>query len=139
AAAMAASAAALVKGFAGFDPAVRIVAVVCNRVAGSRHFDHLAPAIRRHTRVEPAGWLPRQAEWRIPERHLGLVTRGDLGEGGLDVAGLAAALEATVDVDLLLERSACTPIAAAPLPALVSPRPRQRRVAIARDAAFCFY
>ncbi len=139
AAAMAASAAALVKGFAEFDPGVRIVAVVCNRVAGPRHFDHVAPAIRRHTSVEPAGWLPRRAEWQIPERHLGLVTRGDLGEGAVDVAELAGALEATVDVDLLLERSACTPIAAAPLPALARPQPRQRRVAIARDAAFCFY
>jgi cobyrinic acid a,c-diamide synthase len=136
AAAMAASAAALVKGFAEFDPAVRVVAVVCNRVAGARHYEHAAPAIRKYTSVEPVGWLPRRAEWQIPERHLGLITHGDLGEGTLDAAELAAGLEATVDVNLLLERSRCVPI---PCPPLAASQPPRQRVAVARDAAFCFY
>jgi cobyrinic acid a,c-diamide synthase len=86
--------------------------------------------------VEPVGWLPRRAGWEIPERHLGLVTRQDLG--GLDLDGLAVALEQTVDVDRLLALSEC----ALPILAEVLPRPApagRRRVAVAHDAAFCFY
>src|SRR5207248_876254 len=74
----AASVAAVVKGFAEFDPGVRVAAVLCNRVAGPRHYAYLEPAIRRHTRVAPAGWLSRRPEWEIPERHLGLLTRQDV-------------------------------------------------------------
>lgn len=76
--AMAGSVAALVKGFAEFDPAVRIAGVICNRVAGPSHYAYLEPAIRRHTDVAPLGWLPRQAAWKIPERHLGLMTADEI-------------------------------------------------------------
>jgi cobyrinic acid a,c-diamide synthase len=102
--AVAGSIAATVKGFAELDPAVQVIAVLCNRVAGPGHYAHLEPAIRRHTQVLPIGWLPRRPEWQIPERHLGLVTRQDLGGrmGGPDLEQLAAAFVATVDVDALL-------------------------------------
>ncbi len=138
ASAMAASVAAVVKGFADLDPEVRVVAVLCNRVAGPRHYAHLAPAIRRHTRVEPAGWLPRRPEWHIPERHLGLVTHGDLSHG-LNIAGLATAFEETVDVNLLLDlaRGSGTEYRV-PSTEYSVPEPTTR-VAVARDSAFCFY
>lgn len=135
--AVAASIAATVKGFAEFDPAVRVGAVLCNLVAGPKHYAHLEPALRRYTRVRPAGWLPRESEWAIPERHLGLVTSDDLADQALDLDQLAAAFEATVNVDLLLELSACPDIFG---PAAI-PRRNQcpRRIAVARDTAFCFY
>jgi cobyrinic acid a,c-diamide synthase len=143
ASAVAASVAAVVKGFGEFDPGVTVAGVVCNRVAGPRHYAYLEPAIRRHTRVVPLGWLPRRAEWAIPERHLGLTTREDLATGAgaswakaLD--DLAAAFEATVDVDALLQLGACQPVVTAECES--SARVRGRcRVAVARDAAFCFY
>src|SRR5262249_51624805 len=110
ASAAAASIAAVVKGFSDFDPNVRIVGVVCNRVAGERHYTYLEPAIRRHTRVAPLGWLPRRQEWEIPERHLGLTTAEDLGTKSEKVwqrriEQLSDAFEATVDVNELLELS----------------------------------
>src|SRR5437762_9981996 len=91
--AVAASIAATVKGFAEFDPAVRMTAVLCNRVAGAKHYTHLEPAIRRHTRVQPAGWLPRKPEGHIPERHLGLATAHELADRAFDLDQLAAAFE----------------------------------------------
>jgi cobyrinic acid a,c-diamide synthase len=144
AAATAASIAAVVKGFAELEPAVRVAAVLCNRVAGPRHYQHLEPAIRRHTRVEPAGWLPRRADWHIPERHLGLVTQGDLCDTArvLDLEQLAAAFEATVNVDMLLQlggschfKGVLEVAGGTGLP----PTARRARIAVARDAAFCFY
>ena len=74
ASAVAGSIAAVVKGFREFDPRVDVRGVICNRVAGARHYAYLEPALRRHTDVAPLGWLPRRPEWAIPERHLGLTT-----------------------------------------------------------------
>jgi cobyrinic acid a,c-diamide synthase len=148
AAGLAGSVAAVVKGFAEFDPRVRVAGVICNRVAGPRHYGYLGPAVRRHTGVVPLGWLPRRPEWEIPERHLGLTTQEDLPAAGRPpwdetLARLAAALEETVDVDTLLDLAALPdpPGAAGDGPALqaTTAAGRPRRVAVARDAAFCFY
>jgi cobyrinic acid a,c-diamide synthase len=143
---LAASVAAVVRGFAGFDPAVRVVGALCNRVAGPRHYAYLEPALRRHTDVVPLGWLPRRLEWVLPERHLGLVTQEDLGPGRWDslLAELAAAVEKTVDVDRLLELAAtearnATEGSLLPLAGASGFRGTRTRVAVARDAAFCFY
>jgi cobyrinic acid a,c-diamide synthase len=139
AAAMAASAAAVVKGFAEFDVAVRVAAVLCNRVAGPRHYAYLEPPIRQHTRVACVGWLPRRPEWQIPERHLGLWTRADVDalSSGLDFEPLAKELEASVAVDQLLELAGprWTRRTFAAEPAASGPA----RIAVAQDAAFCFY
>jgi cobyrinic acid a,c-diamide synthase len=156
AAGMAASVAAVVKGFADFDPTVRVAGVLCNHVAGPRHYTYLEPAIRQYTGVVPLGWMPRRTEWEIPERHLGLVTREDLhaGNGGRWQelpAQLATALEETVDVDRLLALAAAAPDLPATggmlsrpaesLPAVHASTGRESmaRIAVARDAAFCFY
>jgi cobyrinic acid a,c-diamide synthase len=136
-----ASVAAIVKGFAEFDPDLPLAAVLCNRAAGPRHYASLETAIRRYTPLAPAGWLPRRPDWHIPQRHLGLITREDWN--GLDPDKLAAAFEETVDVDLLLEHTA--PAARSVSDGDLSFRAERSmarslsRVAVARDAAFCFY
>jgi cobyrinic acid a,c-diamide synthase len=136
--AMAASVAAVVHGFADLDPELRVAAVLCNRTAGPRHYALLEAAVRRHTAVEPVGWLPRRPTWQIPERHLGLVTHEDCA-AGIDADQLADALESTANVDLLLRLSECGPEPAPP-PTTPCPLPiTHYRVAVARDAAFCFY
>ena len=138
----AASVAAVVKGFAEFDPAVRVAAVLCNRVAGLRHYRELEVAIRRHTSVQPVGWLPRRTDWQIPERHLGLVTQGDLQSAAAvpDLKQLAHAFEATVDVDLLLQLSESRLPVKLKAPTVTEERrPARIRVGVAKDVAFCFY
>lgn len=145
AAAVAGSIAAVVKGFSEFDTAVRVLGVICNRVAGPRHYAYLEPAIRRHTNVSPLGWLPRRTEWTVPERHLGLTTVEDFCDGTRHWEELAGALEKTVDVDRLLELCQASggrePREASRLREAPAPRSpvAGKRVAIARDAAFCFY
>jgi cobyrinic acid a,c-diamide synthase len=138
--AMAASVAAVAKGFAELDPAVSVAAVLCNNTAGQRHYALLEAAVRKHTQVVPAGWLPRHPDWHIPERHLGLMTRQDWSARGgeFDPEQLAAAVEASVDLDLLLTLSQrAGEVTAAPTP--VPPAVGRCRVAVAQDAAFCFY
>jgi cobyrinic acid a,c-diamide synthase len=141
AASAAGSIAAVVKGFSDLDPAIRVAGVICNRVAGARHYSYLEPAIRRHTNVIPLGWLPRRAEWVIPERHLGLTTVEDLASDRR-WQELGEALSLTVDLDRLLALASVArkPSTCGETRATDAPRsPARRRVAVARDAAFCFY
>src|SRR5207302_10198737 len=49
AASIAASIAAVVRGFSEFDSQIQVAGVICNRVAGLRHYRYLEYAIRRNT------------------------------------------------------------------------------------------
>jgi cobyrinic acid a,c-diamide synthase len=141
AAGLAASVAALVKGFAEFDPGVRVAGVICNRVAGLRHYEYLEPAIRQHTRAVPLGWLPRRPEWQIPERHLGLTTAEDHAASPNCWEQLGATLAETVDLDRFLQLSKTAAVEEPPVAWQQQRRnvTKSKRVAVARDAAFCFY
>lgn len=140
--AVAGSIAAIVKGFSEFDPAVRVAGVICNRVAGPRHYEYLAPAIRRHTGVIPVGWLPRNPDWVIPERHLGLTTAEDQATDAAWWQRLGQALGQTVELDQLLSLAAVVPGDEPQSCVAASAALRKggkKRVAVARDAACCFY
>ncbi|MEW5727117.1 MAG: cobyrinate a,c-diamide synthase [Pseudomonadota bacterium] len=133
---MAASAAAVVAGFARFRPDVAVAGVVFNRVSGERHRRLIAEACARACpEVAILGHLPPLAHLAVPSRHLGLVQaceHPDLA-AFLDLAGRTVA--AHLDVDALLALARPSPLAgpvAAPLP------PPAARVAIARDEAFAF-
>lgn len=136
---MAASAAALVAGFARFDPSVRLAGVVFNNVGSERHARLLAQAMAEHCPDVPfLGALPRDEELVIPSRHLGLVTAADNPVPAAFIDRLADTVERHVDLELL-ER--CTRSAAAAggggagAPA---PPARPVTIAVARDRAFCF-
>lgn len=66
---MAESAGAILKGFAEYGG--RIDGVIFNNVGSERHYERLKAATGN---VEPLGYLPRDPAFRIPERHLGLLT-----------------------------------------------------------------
>src|ERR1700729_1902134 len=70
------SAAAVVRGFAAHDPAVRIAGVILNRVASDRHSALVGAAIAALD-IPVLGAFPRAAELTLPERHLGLVQAGE--------------------------------------------------------------
>jgi len=141
AAAMARSAAAVVKGFAEFDPALRVAGVIFNRVGGPGHYRILQEAMAAACpEVACLGYLQGDPALTLPERHLGLVPvyeRADLPEL---FARLGAALRATVDLDALLALAQAAGESPPPAErAWPVAQPRRARIAIARDAAFHFY
>jgi len=137
AAAMAGSAAAIVHGFDTLVPEVRLSAVVCNKVAGSKHYSYLRDAIAARCGPAPVGFLPRDASFSIPERHLGLhLAHEALTEDRL--RQLAEWIESHLDLGRLLELSARPKLALTP-PNEPARKPERARIGIARDAAFCFY
>ncbi|AUX19819.1 cobyrinic acid a,c-diamide synthase [Sorangium cellulosum] len=152
---MARSLAALVQGFARFDPGLSVAAVVCNQVGSRGHLDLL----RQAQRSPPVlGGLPRDEAHSFPERHLGLRTADEaaLPEGRFEHWGAQA--EAWIALDALLEiargakelpetatvaavATGAAEAAAAGAPAggaCAGARPRAR-LGIAFDEAFHFY
>lgn len=132
-----ASVAALLRGFAGHDPRVPISGVVFNRVASARHGALLAAAAARHLPdLCRLGAVPAQAGLALPSRHLGLVPAGEIAEAEPLIARAAAVVGASLDIARLLALARPSRIAAAPPQAALPPL--GQRIAVARDAAFCF-
>jgi cobyrinic acid a,c-diamide synthase len=109
------SVAALVSGFASFDPAVRLAGVILNRVGSARHERILREALAG-TGVPVLGALRRDDAVSAPSRHLGLIPTAEReGPARQAVARLAALVAGAVDLDaaVAVARSA-GPLAAAP-------------------------
>jgi cobyrinic acid a,c-diamide synthase len=138
---MARSVAALVYGFVHFDPELRFAGVIFNRVGGEKHLLYLKEAISSSCpEVVVLGGIPREEAVQIPERHLGLVTADEMTLDSAWRNRLAELVEKHLDIDLLLEKtrySMGSPDVAAPRP--VSGARVKAEIAVARDAAYCFY
>jgi cobyrinic acid a,c-diamide synthase len=107
------SVAALVSGFASFDPAVRLAGVILNRVGSARHDQILRDALAG-IGMPVLGALRRDQTITAPSRHLGLVPAAEREGAARDaIARLAALVSKSVDLDAVvaLARSA------GPLPA----------------------
>lgn len=122
---------AVALGLASFDPGLPVRQVIANRIGSSRHGDMLRQSLPQG--IGLLGAIPRNEAMNIPDRHLGLVQAGELGD--LDQR-LNAAAEVLAEAGL----------AGLPLPVTLEaeapeapPRLLQgMRIAIARDAAFSF-
>lgn len=134
---MARSAAALVQGYAGFDPDLTLAGVIFNRVGSRRHKELLWEAMTTCPGIPVAGYLPREEGLTLPERHLGLHTAQEGVLTGERLEALASWVEHNLDLGRLLARL--------PYPRLIDdgesfPAPKFRaRVGVAQDEAFCFY
>jgi cobyrinic acid a,c-diamide synthase len=109
------SVAALVSGFASFDPAVRLAGVILNRVGSARHEQILREALAG-IGVPVLGALGRDDAVSAPSRHLGLVPTAEReGAARQAIGRLAALVAGAVDLTAVLAvaRSAGA-VAAAP-------------------------
>ncbi|HEY2306049.1 MAG TPA: cobyrinate a,c-diamide synthase [Streptosporangiaceae bacterium] len=109
------SAAALVSGFASFDPAVRVAGVIVNRVGSARHEEILRDALAG-IGMPVLGALRRDDGVAAPSRHLGLVPAAERkGAARQAISRLATLVIKSVDLGavLALARTA-GPLSAAP-------------------------
>jgi len=135
------SVAALVAGFAGFDPRTPVAGVVLNQVASDRHERLLRDALA--SAGLPVYGVIRRTEGIItPSRHLGLIPaaeRSALAGQGVDRMG--ALVAASCDLDALLALAARAPALPGPAwepPAEPDPEFPAPVVAVAGGAAFTF-
>jgi cobyrinic acid a,c-diamide synthase len=129
------SAAAVARGFALHDPAVRIAGVVLNRVGSERHRALVDDAMTA-AGIPVLGALPRDASLVLPERHLGLVQAREHADLNTYLDRLATAAERHLDLDAVIA-AATTPHILTEEKIVPLPPPGQR-IALAADAAFTF-
>jgi cobyrinic acid a,c-diamide synthase len=139
ASAMARSAAAVVHGYATFDPEVRVAGVILNRVGSHSHEKMLRGAIAP-LNVPVLGVLHRDTGIQTPDRHLGLVPapeRRDQARAALNVAVAAISRSCDFEAILRLARYA-GPLRAKPWSPEVTDPGSQTRVAVAAGPSFSF-
>ncbi|WP_342667199.1 cobyrinate a,c-diamide synthase [Kiloniella spongiae] len=138
---MSASAAAILHGFASFDPKVSVGGVIFNRVGSPRHAELLKEACGP-LGIPVLGYLKRQDNLVLPNRHLGLVQAIEHSEldGYLDEAAEQVGWDVRCEELLKLARpsilaglSSCS---GKDIHSFVPPI--GQRIAIAQDVAFSF-
>jgi len=131
------SAAAVVRGFAAHDPAVRIAGVILNRVGSERHRALVSDAIAALNPPIPIlGAIPRADALALPERHLGLVQAGEHHDLVAWLDRLAELAERHLDLDAVIAGAA--PLAVAATLSMAALPPPGQRIALACDPAFSF-
>jgi cobyrinic acid a,c-diamide synthase len=133
------SVAALVTGFAAYDPAIRIGGVILNRVGSDRHEQILRTALAG-TGIPVLGALRRDEAVAVPSRHLGLVPAAERQPAAAAaVSRLAALVEAAVDLDAVVAIARTAgPLAAPAWEPPPGPNLGRPVVAVAGGAAFSF-
>jgi cobyrinic acid a,c-diamide synthase len=140
AAALARSAAAIVHGYASYDPEVDVAGVILNRVGSDFHAELLRDAIEP-LGVPVLGVLRRDDALTAPERHLGLVPVAEREpRARATLARLGAAIEAGCELNQLLEVARAAPhFPVEPWEPNPGAEPVAARIAIARGPAFSFH
>jgi cobyrinic acid a,c-diamide synthase len=138
------SAAAVVKGFQQFSKDVRIAGIIANKVGSEGHYQLVKEAVEQECGLPAFGYLLRDAELEIPERHLGLVPSVERGELKPFFEKLGRQVASTIDVEAIRQAAACPDSLELELDERTSifepPAPRYDVcIAVARDAAFNFY
>ncbi|MFD9328347.1 cobyrinate a,c-diamide synthase [Streptomyces sp. NPDC060065] len=103
------SVAALVHGFASWDPEVRVAGVILNKVGSVRHEGMLREALDE-SGVPVFGALRRVSQVDTPSRHLGLVPVAERRAGAVDaVAAMASQVREGCDLGALLALARSAP------------------------------
>lgn len=131
--ALAQSFGAIALGLARYRPDLELAGVAANRVASDWHAGLLRDSLPAD--INWAGHLPERATLGLPERHLGLVPAAEQGDIEARIEALADALAQSIGAAPELPAAVAFE---APSLARVEPMLAGQRIAIARDAAFCF-
>jgi cobyrinic acid a,c-diamide synthase len=95
------SIAALVQGYQRFEPNTRIAGVILNNVARARQQTLMTQAIEKYCGIPVVGVLPRDPALAIPDRHLGLIPRGEDDALVPVIAAARDAVLANFDLDAI--------------------------------------
>ena len=147
--AMAASAAAVVRGFADFRGDVDVAGVIYNRIGSDRHAGLLVEATAK-IGIPVLGCIRRDPSLALPDRHLGLVQAAEHPDLERFLRTAAKTIGPAIDTGALMRlprRARAGALAVPSLPgrcrrAAMDPRPPipvlGQHIAVARDEAFAF-
>lgn len=134
------SAAAIVKGFEEFDKDLKIAGVIFTRTGSLRHYEYLKKAVEQNCKTKCLGFMPKNEEIAMPERHLGLVTADEQCVDKEILSTLCSMVRDHIDMDDLIKG-----LDSFEIPAHTKQEDsgysgeQGPAIAVARDKAFCFY
>lgn len=156
--AMAESAGAVVRGFTSYNAEMRsigerehqIVGVIFNRIASEHHYERVKSNVHD---VPVLGYLPRDLNFEIPNRHLGLTVAEENPITGKNIERLAEAVLEHIDMNAIEQQCirsmgvrAYGCMGVAPIPRYIGcshtpilEKTTALKIAVAYDRAFCFY
>jgi cobyrinic acid a,c-diamide synthase len=133
---MAGTLAAVVAGCANFEPKLKVAGVIANFVSSGSHGRLLAEALKSKGLPPLLGCLPKNSDWTLPERHLGLVPENETLNSDAWYDSLADGVEKGVDLNALLAAAQC----AIPKEHIKTvAKTKTAKLAVAMDDAFHFY
>lgn len=136
---MAESAAAFLHGFNTFDPNTRIAGVIFNRVSTDRHQKLIRMAVEP-LGIPILGFIPKNDKLKVPERNLGLFTVAEDEVSARHYITSAREIgEQYLDMDIIRRIAKTAGPQTAALPIIFPQNGKSVRLAVAQDAAFCFY
>lgn len=140
-AAMARSAAAIVKGFQTLAEGVPIAGVIANQAGSHGHIELVKTAVEQECGLPLLGGFVKQKGIEIPERHLGLIPAVERGELEPLFQRLAEEVEQMIDLDHVLEIAQGAAELEVPTQTIFAKGTAAStvKIAVARDAAFNFY
>ncbi len=133
--------AAIIRGIMEYKKDSRIVGVILNRVS-PMFYSRIKHVIETECGIPVLGYLPEDASFAVPSRHLGLLQPDEMQKQRDWVETVAEAARKTIDIDGILEIAAqaeMLQIQKATGETEKSKFPAGYRIGVARDAAFSFY
>jgi cobyrinic acid a,c-diamide synthase len=130
---------AVIEGFLRFVPDSRICGVIFNNITAMTYAMMKKQLDKRFAgKIRAVGYIPKLPENCIlGSRHLGLVTATEIGDLREKLDKIADLCAETLDIDVLSEIAHTAEPLEYTLP--IIPELPAVKIAVARDAAFCFY
>lgn len=117
-------------------PKINLLGVILNNIGSSRHLSGARESLDRFG-IELLGWLPKSPEFKIPERHLGLVLPEENPEMEEFIERISVKMDRLVEVDTILQ-GMMDITRPNDLDPKVGIDPLGQNMAIAQDKAFAF-
>ena len=135
------TAGAIVMGFKEFDKDVNLAGVILNNVGSQSHYDCIKKAIEDSCSVAVLGYLNKDKDITIPERHLGLIPSEEKKVNSALYEKLGQMVLETIDTDRLLDTAGSAGVFPDYNKSIFinMNNSLNATLAVARDSAFCFY
>lgn len=135
------SAGAVVMGYKEFDKDINLSGIIVNNVSSHSHYDCIKSSIENTCPVPVLGYLKKDKEIIIPERHLGLVPSVENSCHSVLYERLGKMALETIDINGMLKASRSAGIFPDYDKSIFqdSNGAMDINLAIAKDNAFCFY
>lgn len=130
------SAAAIALGFRDFDKEINFAGVILNRIGSDSHAKMIIDALNE-INIECFGAIKRNADFILPERHLGLVPTAENNFAEV-IEKISDATDKQINLDELIEVAKKFPITST-AEKIFQPAKSTVKIAVAKDEAFNFY